>query len=159
MRPTVSLLLLSLLGAASSAPTVEIAERAPVAELEERNVGGVRLSFIISSSSICLDRPERMRPDSIDHRSTSAPISTSRVHVVTRSSPWTLVLCSPPPSKYLSVFHHEFHPTHNRPLIALDLVIFQFLPSALTKERNVTFIRTIALFHHPLELHRLTSLL
>lgn len=46
MHPKISLLLFSLLGVASSAPTVEVAGRSPVAELEERTVGGVSFSFI-----------------------------------------------------------------------------------------------------------------
>lgn len=51
MRPTISLFLLSLLGAVTPAPTADVAERAPVTKLKERTVGGVGLSFIDSSSS------------------------------------------------------------------------------------------------------------
>lgn len=53
MHPKFSLLLLSLLGAASSAPTVEIAERSPVAELEKRTVGGIYLCTDINFSGTC----------------------------------------------------------------------------------------------------------
>lgn len=158
MRPTISLLLLSLLGAASSAPTVEVAERAPAAELEERTVGGVGLSFITFSSSIFLDRPERLCPNSIEIRFISAPMSTLRAHVVTRSSPWILVLCSLPHSQYLSTSDQVFHPNRNRKLTALDSVILQFLLSALTKERNVTFTRMIILHYHLLKVPRLNFL-
>ena len=49
MRSTIALLLLSLLGAASSAPPAEVAEKAPGAELEKRTVGGVGLLLIALS--------------------------------------------------------------------------------------------------------------
>lgn len=55
MHPKLSLLLCSLLGAASSAPTAEVVEKSSFAELEEITVGGVSLSFIAFVSSISLD--------------------------------------------------------------------------------------------------------
>lgn len=88
MRPTIALLLLSLLGAASSAPTAEVAESAPAAELEKRTVGGVGLPLVYCSNrSFPAIRPKERVLTPLKNRSIYAPMSASRVHVVTRSSP------------------------------------------------------------------------
>ena len=52
--------------------------------------------------------------------------------------------------------HQGVHPNRNRQLTRLDLAIFQFRPSALTKEQDATFTRAIAFLHHLIGI-RLTS--
>ena len=52
--------------------------------------------------------------------------------------------------------HQGVHSNRNRQLTALDIAILQFLPSALTREQDATFTRTIAFLHH-LRGIRLTS--